>query len=134
MLEPRRDRRQEGAMSGRSHRRHEALAARETRLSATLSAIHDALHRGSVDEAHEHVHAALKGEARSQPNLSIDDSARVQRFSERFNEMSAAMGLRACALVLLPSSRGDGAFSVQVFGETHLLRLVEERLGVRRTV
>lgn len=58
-----------------------------TKLRAAIASIHNHLHAGNVNAAHEACECAISGGAVSQPNLTIPDSAKAQIFAARFNAL-----------------------------------------------
>jgi hypothetical protein len=104
------------------------LRVENRRLKAALSAIHDRLHAGEVDAAHELVECALEGKTVSQPNLSVADSAKTMNLAAEFNALVARHGVRAACITLLPSATVRGAVSLQICGEVQACKIIEARL------
>lgn len=103
----------------------------ETRLLAALSAIHDHLHQGRINEAHQACECALEGTDVSQPNLALTDAANAQAFIASFNKLAQQHRLLACAVMYLPSATRRNYVSVQIGGNVHACKLLEEQLGSR---
>ncbi len=99
------------------------------RLRAALAAIHNHLHVGNVNAAHEACECAMSGALVSQSNLTVPQSARVQMFAVRFNAMCEELEMRAAFMALLPSATVRGATSIQVGGEVQTCKMLEKLLG-----
>lgn len=104
------------------------LNAEIRRLQSALGAIHDALHAGAVDRAHELCECALAGKTVRQPNLSADHTATTMGFAADFNALIDAHRVRACCILLLPSATVPNAVSLQLCGEVMACKIVEEKL------
>jgi len=104
------------------------LRAESKRLKAALSAIHDKLHANDVYGAHEACECALAGQTVSQPNLSVGDAANSMTFAAAFNVLADIHKVRACCVMLLPSSTVPGMTSVQLCGEVTACKIVEPLL------
>ncbi len=102
-----------------------------TRLKAAIAAIHNHLHAGNVNAAHEACECAMSGGGVSQPNLTIPQAARVQVFSVRFNALAEELGMRAAWVALLPSATKAGYTSIQMGGAVEACKYVEAALGKR---
>jgi hypothetical protein len=113
--------------TGRAERERE-IRAEVRRLKAALSGIHDRLHAGDVDGAHELCECALAGDAVSQPNLTVAQAARGMDFAARFNALAGAAGLRACAVVFEPSATVPGAASIQLCGNVAACKVLESMI------
>ncbi len=94
-------------------------------MKAALSAIHDALHAGDENRAHELCECALSGGEVSQPNLSTSSAADAMTFAADFNHLAERSGLLACCILLLPSSTVPNATSVQLLGNVAACKAVE---------
>lgn len=103
------------------------------RLQAAIAAIHNHLHAGNVNAAHEACECAINGAQVTQPNLTLSDSARIGRFATRFNELVTEYDMRAAFLALVPSATVPGAFSFQVGGEVTACKLLEQQLFSKRS-
>ena len=101
------------------------------RLKAALAAIHNHLHAGNVNAAHEACECSMAGESVSQPNLTLSQSARANVFAARFNELCKSLDVQAAFLALFPSATLPGATSFQVGGEVTACKLIEGRFGQR---
>lgn len=115
-------------MSDRASRERE-MRRENKRLKAALSAIHNALHAGEENRAHELCECALDGETVSQSNLSVDGAASAMAFAADFNRLARRSGLRACCVLLLPSSTVAGATSIQLLGEVSACKVVEQMIS-----
>lgn len=104
------------------------LRVENRRLKAALSAIHDRLHAGDVDGAHEQCECALEGKAVSQPNLSVDDAARAMTLAAEFNALLDRHRARAVCINLVPSATVKNAVSFQISGEVQACKIVEAQL------
>lgn len=100
-----------------------------TRLRSAIATIHNHLHAGNVNAAHESCECAMSGGVVSQPNLTIPDSAKSQVFAARFNALCEELEIHAAFFAMLPSSRMRGFVSVQIGGEVEMCKLLETRLG-----
>jgi hypothetical protein len=98
------------------------------RLKAALSTIHDRLHAGDVDGAHEQCECALAGETISQPNISAADAAQGMDFAAAFNALIERHHLRACCIALVPSKTVRNAVSLQLCGEVQACKIIETAL------
>lgn len=96
-----------------------------TRLQSAIAAIHNHLHAGRVNEAHEACECAINGAQVSQPNLTLPDSARIARFSTRFNDLCAEYQMSAAFMALVPSATMPGAHSFQIGGEVTACKVLE---------
>jgi hypothetical protein len=112
---------------GRADRERE-LRNDRTRLKASLSAIHDALHANDVNRAHEFCECALEGKEVSQPNLSVADASKSMSFAADFNKLAQAAGVRACCVMALPSATIEGHTSLQLCGDVAVCRIVERAI------
>jgi hypothetical protein len=104
------------------------LRVENRRLKAALGAIHDRLHADDVDGAHEQCECALEGKAVTQPNLSVENTAKSMDFATRFNALADSARVRACCVLLLPSKTIPGATSLQICGEVNACKVVEQAL------
>lgn len=102
-----------------------ALRTENRRMKASLAAIHDALHAGDDNRAHELCECALAGQGVSQPNLTVSGAAAAMTFAVEFNRLAERSGLRACCVLLMPSSTVPGAVSLQLLGEVSACKVVE---------
>lgn len=100
-----------------------------TRLRAAIATIHNHLHAGNVNAAHEACECAMSGGEVSQPNLTIQQSSRVQIFAARFNALCEQLDMRAAFLALMPSATASGAISIQIGGEVETCKLLESQMG-----
>lgn len=105
--------------------RERALRTENRRMKAALAAIHDALHAGDDNRAHELCECALAGQDASQPNLTVSSAAAAMTFAADFNRLAKLSGLRACCVLLMPSSTVAGSVSVQLLGEVAVCKAVE---------
>lgn len=104
------------------------LTAEIRRLKAALGAIHDALHAGAIDRAHELCECAVGGGSVAQPNLGEDATAFSMDFAAKFNALAEAHRLRACCIALFPSATVPNAVSLQMCGEVTACKVVEAQL------
>ena len=100
-----------------------------TRLRAAIASIHNHLHAGNVNAAHEACECAMSGGAVSQPNLTIPQSAKAQVFAARFNALAEELDMRAAFVALMPSASVRGATSIQIGGEVETCKLLEAQMG-----
>lgn len=108
------------------HKHRGAIVAENRRLKAAIATIHDHLHRGDVDAAHEACECAMGGAETSQPSLTATNTARVQDFASRFNALCQELEAVACAITAVPVNDGaHGQMSLQLCGHVELCRLVE---------
>lgn len=105
--------------------RERSQRAENQRLKSALGAIHDALHAGDENRAHELCECALAGQASSQPNLSVASGAAAMTFAADFNRLAKRSGLHACCVLLMPSATVPGATSIQLLGEVAACKVVE---------
>lgn len=112
-------------------REQRALKAESVRLRAALGAIHNHLHAGDVNAAHEACECALDGGEATQANLTTEDGATAMTFASRFNALAEQSGLRACCILLMPSATVPGAVSIQLLGEVGACKVVESMLRGR---
>lgn len=108
--------------------RERSQRAENRRLKAALSAIHDALHADDHNRAHELCECALTGDDVSQPHLSTTSAAAAMTFAHDFNRLAARSELRACCILLMPSSTVPGATSIQLLGEVAACKVVERMM------
>lgn len=101
------------------------------RLQAAVAAIHNHLHAGDINAAHQACECAMSGEQVSQPNLTLPQTAKMHLFAHRFNELCKAMEVTAAFVALLPSATVPGATSIQLGGAVPACRLVENAMGNR---
>lgn len=104
------------------------LNAEIRRLASALGAIHDALHAGDVDRAHELTEHAMAGKVVAQRNLSADHTAMSMGFASDFNALATAYRVRACCILVLPSATDPRAVSLQMCGEVSACKIVEAQL------
>lgn len=100
-----------------------------TRLRAAVASIHNHLHAGNVNAAHEACECAMSGGVVSQPNLSVPQSAKAQVFAARFNSLCEELDMQAAFIALMPSATLSGATSVQIGGEVKACKILEAKLG-----
>lgn len=103
--------------------------AENRRLKAALAGIHDALHAGDENRAHELCECALAGGDATQPNLSTDSAAAAMTFAADFNRLADRSKLRACCVLLMPSSTVTGGTSIQLLGEVAACKVVERMIN-----
>lgn len=108
--------------------RERAQRTENVRLKAALAAIHDALHADDANRAHELCECAIAGQAASQPNLNTSSAAAAMTFAVDFNRLAERSGLRACCVLLMPSSTVKGATSIQLLGEVAACKVVERMM------
>lgn len=108
--------------------RERELRSETRRLKAALGAIHDRLHAGEIDEAHEQCECALAGGDVTQPNLTPANTALSMSFAAEFNALAERHKVRACCVLLLPSATVKNAVSIQICGEVAACKIVEERM------
>lgn len=100
-----------------------------TRLRAAIATIHDHLHAGRINEAHEACECAMQGAEVKQPNLTVPDSAKVQVFASRFNALCQELDMRAAFFAALPSATKPGYFSFQIGGMVWVCEHLEKKMG-----
>lgn len=100
-----------------------------TKLQSAVAAIHNHLHAGNINAAHEACECALSGGEVSQPNLSMPQSARVAMFSARFNALCVELQMSAAFVAFMKSATMRGAVSIQIGGEVTVCKYVESKLG-----
>lgn len=103
----------------------------ETRLQAAIGAIHNHLHAGNINGAHEACECALSGGEVSQPNITLTYSASITVFASRFNALCVECGINAAFVALLPSVTKRGATSIQIGGEVRACQLVENKFATK---
>jgi hypothetical protein len=108
------------------HKHRGAIVAENRRLKSAVAAIHDLLHRGDVDGAHQACECAMTGGSVSQPSVGVRESASLQDFAARFNALAQQEALAACAVVAIPIDRATGKVSLQLCGNVDVCRVVEE--------
>jgi hypothetical protein len=99
------------------------------RLRAAVATIHNHLHAGNVNAAHEACECAMVGEEVSQPNLTLSQTATAQLFAHRFVELCKSLDVKAAFIALMPSATVPGATSFQVGGEVDACKLIENAMG-----
>lgn len=99
------------------------------RLKAAIATIHNHLHAGNINAAHEACECAMSGEEISQPNITLPQAACVQTFANRFNELCKSLDMEAAFLALLPSATRPGATSLQLGGAVSACKVIEHALG-----
>lgn len=104
------------------------LRTENRRLKSVIAAIHNYLHADDVNAAHDACECALSGSDVTQPNLSTADSARVMTFATEFNAAADRHKVRACCILLLPSTTVQGATSLQLLGEVAACKVIETML------
>lgn len=104
------------------------LMAELRRLKAAVATIHDLLHRGDVDGAHQACECAMSGGSVSQPSLSVASTAGLQDFAHQFNELAGRMGKMAAAVLVVPVQGDPTRASVQLCGHVETCRMVETAL------
>ena len=100
-------------------------------LRAAIMTIHEHLHKGDIEAAHEASHKAIHGGSPQihQPNLSLDQSARVALFSRAMMNAAEQYNLdRVAWLAALPSATQPGAFSFQIGGNVELTQWIKNRI------
>lgn len=113
-------------MADKRHRA--AIVAELRRYKAAVATIHDLLHRGDVNGAHEACECAMQGGQVSQPSLSVGDTATVQDFAAAFNELAQRLGVRACAISAVPVVGDPRRVSLQLCGDVDVCRVVEQTM------
>lgn len=101
------------------------------RLQAAIAAIHNHLHAGDVNAAHEACECAVSGKAVKQRNLTLSDTAKAARFAAEFNALCVNLGVRAAFVSFMPSATVPGATSIQMGGEVGVCQFIERALGQR---
>lgn len=96
------------------------------RLQAALCAVHNHLHAGDVNLAHEVCEQAIAGATVSQPNLSVEQSSDVHQFSAEFIALGKRWGMSVAFVAFLPSASKPGYTSVQIGGEVRACKMLEE--------
>ncbi len=114
-------------MSSKAERAR-AMAAENRRLRSAIGAIHDLLHHGQFDAAHEACECAMSGEVVSQPSLGTGDTVRVNSFVGDFNTLARRYKLQACTIVAVPI-QGKREFSLQIGGEVEICKVVEAKMA-----
>lgn len=104
------------------------------RLKAAVATIHNHLHAGNVNAAHEACECAMVGEEVSQPNLTLSQTARAQTFAHRFNELCKSLDMEAAFLALMPSATKPGATSLQVGGAVYACKIIEDALRGKSSI
>lgn len=108
-----------------------ALAAENRRLKAAIAAIHDLLHKGEVDAAHEACECAMDGGQVSQPSLDVNTMAAVHEFAVDFNRLCERRKVLAACISFIPLE--NGKHSVQLNGQVDACKWVEAALGGKST-
>lgn len=115
-------------MSTKRERQRE-IVAENRRLRAAVGAVHDLLHRGEVDAAHEACECAMTGGDVSQPSLTVADTAKGQAFAAEFNALLARLRVRACAISIMPVVGATDRVSLQMCGDVDVCKLIEAQLS-----
>lgn len=105
-----------------------------TRLQAAIAAIHDHLHAGRVNEAHEACECAMNGDYVNQPNLTVPQSAIMQVFASKFNALAASLNISVAFVAFMPSATKPGCTSIQLGGEVEACKMVESMLGGNKSI
>lgn len=101
------------------------------RLRAAIATVHDHLHAGRVDEAHQACECAEAGDYVAPANIAMTEAAAVQRFLGHFNALAKTSGLRACAVIFIDSKTKQGAYSVQLGGRVDACKLMEQMMRTK---
>lgn len=99
------------------------------RLTATLHVVHDHLHQGRVDEAHEALHCSIGGDAPDTGNITLADAATMQRFAGAFNRLCLEHGVMAATVTMVPSATVPGAMSIQLGGHVPTIQALRQMMG-----
>ena len=103
------------------------------KLQAAIAAIHNHLHAGDINAAHEACECALDGQPISQRNLSLGDASNATSFAATFNQLAKEHDIIAAFVALLPSSSVPGATSVQIGGNVMACKFIEQAMGKTST-
>lgn len=98
-------------------------------LRAAVNTIHNHLHAGDVNAAHEACECAMQGQQVRQPNLTLSQTARAQLFAHRFNELCQSLDMEAAFVAFMPSATVPGATSIQLGGAVSVCKMVEQAFG-----
>ncbi len=99
-------------------------------LRAAVMTIHEHLHRGNVELAHQAAHDAIHGDGPRvhQPNLTLGQSNTIALFSRAMMRVAENYQLEAvCWVVAMPSATTPGATSFQIGGNAQLCEFIEAR-------
>lgn len=103
------------------------------RLTATLHVVHDHLHQGRTDEAHQALHCSIGGDEPNTGNLTLADAATLQRFAGAFNKLCLEHGVMAASVTLVRSATVPGAASLQIGGHVPTIQVLRQMLGMSPT-
>ena len=106
--------------------------AEASRLEAAIHTIHDYLHQGEINKAHEACECAMKGEDVQPEHITMDAASRIRRFAHAFNELGKSIGLVACWIAFVPDANGTGV-SMQGGGHVDAIKTVEGMMGKSST-
>lgn len=124
-----------------ANRQRDAAQAESKRLRALVHAVHDLIHQGRIDDAHETLHCeschtaerALNRGALLNQNITTDDADRLAAFIDAFNELCGEHRANACAVVVLESATKRGHVSVQMGGSVNAIGVVRRMMGLPPT-
>lgn len=108
--------------------RERELRADVRRLKAAVEAIHDRLHAGDIDAAHEMCECASGGGTVTIPGSTVEDAAAGMDFAAEFNALVDRHRVRACAIVLVPVEHRPGVVSLRMLGEVQACKVVEGQI------
>ncbi len=96
-------------------------------MKAALALIHDHLHHGEINSAHEACELALAGDFVSAPSLTVDSAERIHTFAIAFNGLARTAKVCAVAITAVPTRNpsAPGQASLQLCGNVDLCREVE---------
>ncbi len=100
-------------------------------LRAAIMTIHEHLHNGNVEAAHQASHEAIQSPAPRihQPNLTLGQSDRVALFSRALMNAAEQYDLdRVAWMAALPSATQPGAYSFQIGGNVEICAWIKARL------
>lgn len=103
------------------------------RLTAAIAAIHDHLHAGDVNAAHEACERAMDSEQVTQRNLDLSTTAKAHRFCVGFNALCDQYDVEAATVMFLPSATVPGATSIQLGGAVRVCKAIEDWKGQHST-
>lgn len=104
------------------------------RLRAALTTAHDHLHAGRVDDAHESLHCAVRGEAVRPENVSVKGAAALTVFMGRFTDLCRELDMNAAAVCMLPSASRPGYVSIQLGGSVQVIKELRAMMGKTPTI
>lgn len=112
------------------------LVHENTMLRAQLAAVHEHLHAGRIDAAHEAIHcseridpeAALMG-----TNLAPTTAENGLRFAQRFNALCAEHSIQAGYCAFFPSATKAGYTSIQLGGNVQVIQWLRSEMGAGPT-